>query len=802
MDNQALLAAIDAFAETAYGSSTTSELGTQRTLSIQRYLGSNINPAPAGRSQVRDRTVYETIEWIKPSLLRIFCGSDQIVEFDPIGPEDEERAQQESQYTNYVVTQKNNWHQLCNDWFGDALLLKNGYMHAYYETRTIPESEYYRNLTDDAFALLAQDKELTIVEQSSRVNEELKAQQDAQFAQAMQQYQMMVAQAQMQAQPPTFPGAPGAGIPAGVPQGGVPQQQPQLPPPPQRPPVPKLWDCEVKRTQDRGQVRMCVLPPERCLIDIDTPDWTLDGCNYFEYWDYETIGSLRARGLNVKDDIVDDENSAATSRSDGSEEGARDLYSESQSRGTFNDPSMKRLKVRYIWIRHDTDGDGINELQYVIRIGQEVIYSEEAEDIPVASLTPIPLPHRHIGMSIADSVEDIEDVNTNITRGAIDNLNLSNTPRLAVSDRVNMSDLLDVRVGGVIRVDGQPPQEIMPVDLPNVFGAAVNAIQFFDSRRMNRTGINAYFQGTDSNTLNKTASGINQLTSSAAQRVEMIARLFAIGVKRLFTIVHRLILQHGHSREVIRIRNNWVTVDPAEWRKRSDLRIVVGLGTGSKEGQIAQLGQLFAAQMQTLPLGVAEPQNIYHTLVEMAKASGFAGSERFFVDPTTKPPPQPPPPPEVIVEQMRGQTAMQSKQLDVQSNQKTQQMRQQFDAAQLQHDAQMQERKAQLDAETELKKAQIDAQKQYQIEQMRLEASRQETLMKLAADMMMAESKNRMDAQVAMHESAQSASESGGHEQMMSQMMQKITELAQTLAAPKQVVRDNAGRVVGVQTVQ
>jgi hypothetical protein len=181
----------------------------------------------------------------------------------------------------------------------------------------------------------------------------------------------------------------------------------------------------------------------------------------------------------------------------------------------------------------------------------------------------------------------------------------------------------------------------MPVVTPDVFPSAVQALSFFDSRRQNRTGINAYFQGTDANALNKTASGISQLTNSAAQRVEMIARLFSHGVARLFTIVHRLTLQHGRKTETVKLRNKWETINPSEWKYRTDLKITVGLGTGSKEGMLMQLGQVFQAQMATLPIGVVQPQNIYKTLIEMAKAAGFSNAEAFFTDPQGQPPGEP-----------------------------------------------------------------------------------------------------------------------------------------------------------------
>ena len=520
---------------------------------------------------------------------------------------------------------------------------------------------------------------------------------------------------------------------------------------------------------------MCVIAPERCLVDINAPDHTLDGANFFEYYDWKTIGSLRAQGFDVPDDISDEGDELR----DGQVELARDLYSEQQwtDGEGFEDRSMRRVKVCYIWIRHDYDGDGINELQYVVRVGDTILYRKECEEIPVASISPIPLAHRHIGMSLADSVADIEDINTNITRQAIDNLNLANTPRIAVSDRVNMADLLDVRVGGVVRVDGQPPQEFMPIEVPNVFPQAVQALTFFDSRRQNRTGINAYFQGTDSNVINKTASGISQLTNSAAQRVEMIARLFATGVERLFLICHRLILQHGHSEEVIKLRNRWVTIDPAMWRKRTDVKIAVGLGTGNKDSLLAQLNAMFQVQMATVPMGIAQPQNIYATVMEMAKAASFATPERFVTDPATLPkgPPQPPLP--LVIEQMKTQAGMQEAQMDNQLKAQTAQL-----------NAQTQQQLEQMRLAFEKWKVEYQAQVEMAMEQMKLSEGRDIELTKLgSAERMKGAELERDDDDMAERKALEA-------------LMQQVDALKQSIVQVVQKV--DGGRVVGVEKVR
>jgi hypothetical protein len=687
--NEDLLAAIDAFAEVAYNADNSDLLSTDRQLAIERYLGKNIEPAPEGRSQIRDRSVFETIEWIKPSLLRIFCSSDEVAEFDPVGPEDIDKADQESQYINYVITQRNPWHQIVNDWFSDALLLKNGYVYACWDKTIQTETELYENQSDDAFTLMGQDKEVEIFEHTARVDEELAEQQAQQYQMVLQQYQMQVQQMYNQA---------------------MQTRQPfQAPPPPQEPPQPMLHDFRIRRVNERGRVKLYALDPAHCKVDINTSDYTLDGCDFFE-WDCDkTIGELRAAGHKIEDDVTDDGSDSYENPVDR----ARDLYNESQhtqeSNG-YKDPSLRRVKVRHVWVRFDQNGDGIPEMQYVVLVGKTILHRSDCDEIPIASISPIPLAHRHVGMSMADSVADIEDVNTAFTRQAIDNLFYSNNPRLAVSDRVNMSDLLDSRPGSLIRVDGQPPQEIMPVVVPDMFPQAVQALQFFDSRRMNRTGINAYFQGTDANVLNKTASGIAQLTSSAAQRVETIARLFSFGVQRLFLITQGLYTRHGHRQEVVKLRNKWVTVDPSQWRKRHDCRISVGLGTGNKEGTIANLMTQFQSQMAVLPLKVASPQNIYRTLIEVAKASGSTNPQSFYTDPTTLPPEQPQPNPDVMLEQLKQQGAQQLQQMKDQGDAQKLQAQLQFDQWKASMDDATKRWVEQLAAQVELTK--VDAQKE------------------------------------------------------------------------------------------
>jgi hypothetical protein len=124
-----------------------------------------LEPAPEGRSQVVDWSMFETVQWIMPSLTRIFASGDDIVEFEPEGPEDEEVAKQESEYLNHLVTQRNNWFLTCVQWFQDALITKNAYCLAFMEEKLCPEVETYVGQSEEQVAMLLDD-DVEVLEQS------------------------------------------------------------------------------------------------------------------------------------------------------------------------------------------------------------------------------------------------------------------------------------------------------------------------------------------------------------------------------------------------------------------------------------------------------------------------------------------------------------------------------------------------------------------------------------------------------------------------------------------------------------
>jgi hypothetical protein len=615
MDDIALNAAIDDSDNRSYGSNLsnlTAQLSAERALNIDLYLGKNVDPAPEGQSNVIDRTVFETVQWILPSLCRIFANGDDVVTLVPQNAQDVDQAKQEAGYLNWLVTQKHPWFELFLEWATDALLTKNAYFLVYRDKSQTVEIEKYTAQTRQGISYLLMDPDVQLVDSRSYPAPDL---------------------------PPEPVMDPQSGQPI-VDANGQPMMTQAM-----------LYDCTIRRRSEKNKLCLRVLPPERVKVDQRAFSWRIDeNCNYFEYWEETTLTELRNQGYEIPTDIADDPEIYTQ------EDYARDQYGERRlERYKPSDPSMRRVKARMIWIRVDYDGDGEAELLQVLRVGRRIISKEEVSRIPVASGVACPLPHRHIGVAIADIVADIQRIKTAILRQGLDNLYIANNPQKVLNEQmVNIDDALISRPGGIIRATDI--NQIRYEEAPFVFPQAIAGLQYMDELRQNRTGVNYNFSGIDTKDLNNIQPGtINQISSLAAERVVQIARILAFAIEDLFAIIHEQVLKMGHKRESIQLNGQWVDVDPGSWKKRNAFKICVAFASGNKDAQMQRLMLMLTQQQQALQLGipVVTPENYYNTLVELTKAGDFAAPDRFWTDPKSIPPkPEPGPPPEIIKAQI------------------------------------------------------------------------------------------------------------------------------------------------------
>jgi hypothetical protein len=149
----------------------------------------------------------------------------------------------------------------------------------------------------------------------------------------------------------------------------------------------------------------------------------------------------------------------------------------------------------------------------------------------------------------------------------------------------------------------------------------------------------------------------------------------------------------------VRLRNQWVPIDPRSWDANMDVDVDVALGGGTEEQKVGVLTAVAQKQEQILQMmgpqnPLVSPQQYRNTLARLVEASGFKNVDEFFLDPAMMPPPPPPPPPPPDPAMILAQVEQQKIMADIQNKQaelelKRQQMLLEDDRARDKQEAEM-----------------------------------------------------------------------------------------------------------------
>lgn len=586
-----------------------------RAKATEYYRGEPFGNEEEGRSQVVSMDVRDTVQAIMPSLMRIFHGSDRTVEYSPQSEEDVPAAKQATEYANFIINRDNRGFLEMHSAFMDALVRKVGIMKCYWEDNTETETINYTGLDDNALAALMSDPEVDVeIDMSTPMGEPMIDPETGQIV-----------------------------IP------------------------PMSHDVRAVYTHADGRVKMEAVPPEEFLISRVAK--SVEDAEFVAHRRVVTVSELVAMGYEY-DDVV-----TMATIDDG-----MDMNVERRTRNpaivnemsSRNDPAMRKVLYIESYIKVDFDGDGIAELRKVCTAGDanKILNNEPCALAPFATICPDPEPHDFFGMSVADTVMDIQRIKSNIMRSTLDSLSLSIHPRVAIVEgMVNIDDVMSTEMGSVIRQ--RAAGQVQPLNVPFVGQSAFPVLQYMDEIKEARTGISKASAGLDAGALqSSTATAVAATVSAAAQHIEMIARVFAeTGVKRLYELVLHNIITHQDKARMVRLNNDFVEIDPKSWNAKMDVSVNVALGRGSDTERMMMLRQI--GEMQKEAMATMGPQNpltdinkMSNTLKEMTKLAGFKDVSKFWSNPAQFQPP-PPQPKEPTVEEQLVQVQIQSIRADM-----------------------------------------------------------------------------------------------------------------------------------------
>jgi hypothetical protein len=659
MTDSELRALLDAEKLDSLAPTQASILSYERERAMRYYLGDMQRELPSldGRSAAISSDVMDTVEGLMPDLMGIFAGSDDVVRFEPVGPEDVQAAQQETDYVNHVFMQQNPGFMILYQFIKDSLLSKNGFIKVWTETENKATKYTFYDQPDDAFAMILSNPEFQVIAHTPKMS-----------------------------------------------------------------PMGPLHDVTVQANKAIKHHRVMCLPPEEFGVSRNCR--TMAECGYCYHQAAVAVAVLINQGYDP--DVVRNlpSFSQTTAHLTNMEALARDTVKESQMHGAGDEgmnAANRQVLVIEHYIRMNYEGDGRSRLYRVVtgelnafitRNGELDI--TEIDMIPIVTMSPVPQPHRFFGRSVADLVIEIQQIKTAILRSTLDNMYMSVMPRPVVyesnSGPQTLEDLLIMRPGMPIRAKN--PGAIEWQEVPNVGQFALPMLQFMDSLREWRTGVSRMGQAMDPNAIqNQVATIANQMYNQGQAKVKLLARIFAeTGIRDLFALLHKEIRKYGDQQQTVRLRNQWVAVDPTQWKDRDDMTVNVGLGTGSKAERLAQLQMLIQAQTQAVQIGLVSKENFYNSAKAMTTLMDLKDPDMFFVSPSAPPSNDPnaqplPPPPNP--EQQKTQADVMANQQKLQIEQAKAQADVQREVAQAQSQIAIAERKAQLETQLAMINAEI-----------------------------------------------------------------------------------------------
>lgn len=733
-------------------------------------------------------------------------------------------AEQATDYINHVFLKECGGEKLIRDVIYDGLLHGNGIIKHWWDATPKHETESYTGLTDDEYLELVADEDVEVLEHSEREAEGVEvgtvagddeAARDAAVPAGLDnlapgggqpggvpgpravapgmpasQAPLSGAMASGPMAGPAGPAAPPAGIRAPAADGAIPFDpaaggdpapfgQPQgfdlagllaplagiggnFPPPP------LLHDVKIRRVISKGRLRVKALAGEDFLIESAATALNEDECRFCAHRDTPTRSQLVERGYDM--DMV----WALPSITENTEDQARKERNWSGA-DDYEDKAGERVEIYECYALLDPDEDGIADWYQAIVGGNggssEILeLSEWGGRFPFSDIVPDPVPHRWEGRSLYDRLRDPQRVATAFSRRMNDNLYLTVEPQRAVNMQMieNPDALYDVQLGSHIRIKGDPRTAIMDLTVPFVAKEAQPLIE--EQRRIaeRRTGVGEQSSGLDADALTgQVATAVTATQSASGLRKEDYARSIAHGLRRAFSCMLRLMVENQDRERMIRLRKQWVPMNPQAWSAEMDVTINVGLGAGNRDRDLAMLQGI--AGKQEMIMQVLGPDNplcgvkqYFTTLQMMVEAAGVKGPERFFPDVSediiaqmkaAAQQKQQAPDPKLMAEQAKLQIAQQKAMMDGQIAQANAQADQQMAQMKAQADAQLNAAKMQQQAalaeakmQADMRVREADAQHQMDLDRAKAQIALETLQLKAQAEASLAQAK--ADAQL------------------------------------------------------
>ena len=536
-----------------------SDLTRERLRSTYEYAGvAEFHLAPQGVSSIVDTSTTETVEAYTAILTDLFLNNQKLARFIPMSdsPGAFKEASDASDLVNYIVFKQNNgWEQL-QTWIKSALLWKNGIIRWDYIEDYDYKIEEYDKIDQIRLDELLSDENVEIVGDLKFENETTGAD--------------------------PINGNPG---------------ETQL----------VYLDVRLRRKIDKSRIKIENIPPENFRISRDAK--TIEDAVFVGLQVDMTRSEIRKQWPDVAvmldkeklwDELGHTEQWLGNSRY--SEDIAarkfvtgQEYWQGSVSQDLFPLEANREVTVTECWLHVDRDGDGIAELKHFIIAGTHILYEEDADMIPLASLSPIDIPFEFYGLSIADFTRSSTLASTAILRGFVENTYLTNyAPKLADPNIVDFSALQNMKPKQIIPTNGNPALAVQPLPAETISTGTVPLLEHLQLIKEQATGMSKAAQGLNDTLYvsGNSESKLQAVQSASQKRIQHIARRFSeTGLKRLAMGVYHC-ARTNMGKMGVSLESKYKSIEVSTLPMEMDVEIFVDLGDNSNTSKAQKLGML------------------------------------------------------------------------------------------------------------------------------------------------------------------------------------------------------------------
>lgn len=567
---------------------TESLVGEQRDKSHRYYYGEPLGNEKPGRSQHISRDVFDAVESTKALLLDTFTADRRVVEFTPETNEDIEAARQATEFVNYLFYRQNNGFKILQDTLHDGLVSKLGVVKRWWDTRYTYVQEEFSDLDEAQFVMMAQDPEVEItVLNQTPIQPEM--------------VDPMTGQVVM--------------------------------------PAITTYTGELKRRINKSQVRVDNLEPEKLYISPRAK--SLEDTDFVSYRYEKEIGELLEDGYDPeKVEELDEELDTYRDSTLG-----RDSYDEFSAETSMRDdhPNRSYVTVYESYIRiYDPEVDSRCTYK-VVHSRRTLLDMEKVESHPFRGWCPFPIPHKAIGLSLADVTMDIQKSQSTLKRSVIDNAWLTNTSRWVANLSLvrNPRDLIDNKIGAVIDVNAMDPSSVVqPLNTPQISANIFTTMELLEQEKEARSGSSRMSKGMDSDVVSKQNSSdlITRYMNASNRRTMVMARNFAESfLKPLMFDLYRLAIENDTQPRMVQLSGKYVPIDPKQLRERTEMDVAVALTPDARAAEartLTMLDQMWTANPQDQTLGgMYQTQQRFALLARAVDLMGLKGGDKYLLSP-------------------------------------------------------------------------------------------------------------------------------------------------------------------------